>query len=105
MEDIYGMSDTELIRTFGKKFKDYRLRHNKTQQEVAKLSGLSIPTIVKFENGTSVALAFCSFVRMLRAIDELPQLENILPDLPVSPYDLLKLSNKQRRRASKNYGK
>ena len=52
MEDYYEYSIPELIRMLGTRFKDYRLRSNMTQKDVAEQSGITITTIHKFENGT-----------------------------------------------------
>lgn len=98
--DLSEYSNVELVRMLGKRFREYRLRYNKTQKEVAQHTGLSIPTISCFENGTSTSLSLHAFLRLLRAIDELEQLNGLLPELPVSPAVLLKLKKKQRRRAS-----
>ena len=52
MEDYSEYSVTELVRLLGSRFKEYRLRANMTQKEVAEMSGLSMMTIHRFENGT-----------------------------------------------------
>ena len=54
MEDYYEYSIPELIRMLGTRFKDYRLRSNMTQKDVAEQAGITITTIHKFENGTPV---------------------------------------------------
>ena len=52
MTEYYEYSIPELLRMLVARFKDYRLRSNMTQKEVAEQSGLTITTIHKFENGT-----------------------------------------------------
>lgn len=47
--DIKEYTNSELVRQLGKRFKEYRLRYNKTQKEVAEHAGLSIPTVGAFE--------------------------------------------------------
>ena len=40
MEDYSDYSAPELVRMLGSRFKDYRLRANMTQKEVAEMAGL-----------------------------------------------------------------
>lgn len=51
MIDYYEYSIPELIELLGRRFKDYRLRSEMTQRDVADQSGIAINTIHKFENG------------------------------------------------------
>ncbi len=51
MADLYEYSTTELVRLLGTRFKEYRMRCNLTQKEVAEQSGIGLTTIYKFENG------------------------------------------------------
>ena len=51
MFDYYEYSIPELISLLGQRFKDYRLRSEMTQKDVAEQSGITINTIHKFENG------------------------------------------------------
>ena len=45
MADYYEYPIPELIKLLGARFKDYRLRSNMTQKDVAEQSGVSINTI------------------------------------------------------------
>ena len=42
MADLYEYSTPELVRLLGVRFKEYRMRCNLTQKEVAELTGLGI---------------------------------------------------------------
>lgn len=42
MADLYEYSTPELVRLLGVRFKEYRMRCNLTQKEVAKLTGLGL---------------------------------------------------------------
>ena len=53
MADFYEYSTPELVRLLGERFKEYRMRCNLTQKEVAEQSGIGLTTIHKFENGTA----------------------------------------------------
>ena len=101
MVDYYEYSTPELIRLMGSRFKEYRLRANMTQKEVAERSNLTIPTIHKFENGTAANISFGTFLLLLRAIGCLEQIDNVLPELPESPY-LYNKGNKKIQRIRHN---
>ena len=53
MNDYSEYSAPELVRMLGIRFKDYRLRANMTQKEITEVTGLTIPTVQRFENGLS----------------------------------------------------
>lgn len=99
MEDIYEKSNTRLIQELGERFRNYRLRYNKTQKEIAQDTGLSVFTISSFEKGTGTGITMLTLLKLLRVINELPQIEKILPELPVSPRLLYQEQNKKRKRA------
>lgn len=91
---LYTKSGTEIIRELGKKYSDYRKRMGFTQKEVAEKSGLSVFTISSFENGSSTGITLSSFIRLLRAIDCLEEIDKLLPELPESPRTLFKKQSK-----------
>ena len=93
--ELYGKSGSDLIRELGRRYSDYRKRMKYTQKEVAEKSGLSIFTISSFENGSSTGITMASFVKLLRAIDSLEEIEKLLPELPVSPRTLFMKQNKK----------
>lgn len=99
--ELREYSNTDLIHQLGKRFKSYRLRNDLSQQQVAEVTGLSCPTISAFERGTTDNISFQSFIRLLRAVGELNQLNNLLPDLPVSPSALLKEKRRKERSQKK----
>ena len=86
MEDYSEYSMTELVRLLGSRFKDYRLRANMTQKEVAEMSGLSMMTIHRFENGTVKNISLSSFLLLLKAVGSINDLNELMPEQPESPY-------------------
>ena len=88
--ELYEQSGSDIIRQLGKRYSEYRKRMEYTQKEVAKKSGLSVFTISSFENGSSTGVTLASFIKLLRAIDSLDEIEKLLPELPASPRDLFK---------------
>lgn len=91
----YEKSGSEIIRELGKRYSMYRKRMGYTQKEVAEKSGLSIFTISSFENGSSTGITMASFIKLLRAIDSLEEIEKLLPELPKSPRALFKKQSKK----------
>lgn len=98
INQIYGMSNAEIIMTLGKRFKDYRISMRLTQKEVADKCGISLPTLRKFENGQAMNITMNNFIAMLRAVNELDSLKEILPEIPISPYDLEKIEKNKPKR-------
>lgn len=102
-EELYAMSNPEIVRSMGERFRDYRLRLGKTQKEVAEFTGLSLFTIGAFETGQGTGLTLVNFLKLLRSIDALGEIERVLPALPDSPR-LLYESQKKKPKRVKNRG-
>jgi transcriptional regulator with XRE-family HTH domain len=103
MADFYEYSTPELVRLLGERFKEYRMRCNLTQKEVADQSGIGLTTIYKFENGTAGNLSLSTFILLLKVIGQVNSLDDVMPELPESPYLVRKEEKKaQRIRHSKS---
>jgi len=94
--ELYEQSGSDIIRQLGKRYSDYRKRMGFTQKEVAEKSGLSVFTISSFENGSSTGVTLASFIKLLRAIDNLDEIEKLLPVLPESPRALFMKQQKEK---------
>ena len=97
MADFYEYSTPELVRLLGSRFKEYRMRCNLTQKEVAEQSGIGLTTIHKFENGTANSLSLSTFILLLREVGQANALDDVLPELPESPYLVRKEEKKAQR--------
>ena len=97
MKDYYGYSIPELVLELGIRFKDYRMRSNMTQKDVAEQSGITVNTIHKFENGRVPNLSLSPFLLLLKAIGCINGLDELMPELPESPY-LIKKDGKKAQR-------
>jgi len=86
--ELYEQSGSDIIRQLGKHYSEYRKRMGYTQKEVAEKSGWSIFTISSFENGSSTGVTLASFIKLLRAIESLDEIEKLLPEYPASPREL-----------------
>ena len=62
------------------------MRCNLTQKEVAEQSGIGLTTIHKFENGISGNLSLATFILLLKVVGQVNALDDLLPELPESPY-------------------
>lgn len=85
-EDWFQYSSTEIVRILGVRFKEYRMRAQLTQQEVAERSGVSVTTIYKFENQQVTSISLTTFIMLLKALGRPDILERILPELEVDLY-------------------
>lgn len=97
MADLYEYSTPELVRLLGTRFRDYRMRCNLTQKDVAEQSGIGLTTIHKFENGTAGNLSLSTFILLLKVVGQINALEDVLPELPESPYLIRKEGKKAKR--------
>ena len=97
MANFYEYSTPELVRLLGERFKEYRMRCNLTQKEVAEQSGIGLTTIHKFENGTAGNLSLSTFILLLKVIGQVDALDDVLPELPESPYLVRKEEKKTQR--------
>ncbi|MBP5562438.1 MAG: helix-turn-helix domain-containing protein [Bacteroidales bacterium] len=97
MTDYYEYSIPELVQMLGARFKDYRMRSNMTQKDVAEQAGLTVNTIHKFENGRVPNLSLSTFLLLMKAVGCINGLDGLMPELPESPY-LVKEGGKKAQR-------
>ena len=97
-KSITQMYTSEIVTMLGRRFKDYRIGCDMTQMEVSQQSGISVITIRKFENGNLFNITLGTFIELLRAIGFMQGLDDVLPELPVSPYELEKIQQGKRKR-------
>ena len=97
MTDLYEFSTHEHVRLLGTRFKEYRMRCNLTQKEVAELSGIGMTTIHKFESGNAGNISLSTFILLLKVVGQINALDDVLPELPESPYLMRKNEKKAQR--------
>ncbi|WP_444897387.1 helix-turn-helix transcriptional regulator [Microbulbifer sp. SSSA005] len=95
---FHGQSDKQILESLGNRLKNYRLRMNLTQDDMAERAGLSTSTIKGLEAGRG---RLDSLVAALRVLRQLDSLDNFLPELAVSPMQIA-TQGKQRQRASRS---
>jgi transcriptional regulator with XRE-family HTH domain len=87
------LSDPAILQKMGRRMRDYRIRMEMTQGELAEKSGVSMGTIVRVEQGNPVSILL--FVSILRTMGLLENLEVLLPELSISPIQMRKLQGKK----------
>lgn len=95
--DFYTLSDNGILQELGQRLRVLRLRKNISQKELATATQLSLNTIKSLESGQG---KLASLIAVLRELGALDQLDNLIPDLAISPLQLAKQQGKQRARAS-----
>ncbi len=95
---IYGRSNSDVVKLLGQRFRQYRITMQLKQVDVAKKAGVSVFTLSQFENGRSSNIAMANMVALMRAIGMLENVDALLPELPMSPYELEKQQKKERKR-------
>nr|MBP7472390.1 helix-turn-helix domain-containing protein [Prevotella sp.] len=96
--DIYGMSNSDIISKLGMRFKEYRILLHMTQQDVAEKAGVSIFLISQLESGKSNNITMGSFLSLLRSIGFLAEIQKILPDIPPSPEEIERMNKRKKER-------
>lgn len=81
-----SLSTPDVIRNLGLRFRDYRMRLRMTRKEVAERASIGMTTLYKFESGSMTDMSFGTLMRLLRVIGLGDNWNELLPELPESPY-------------------
>ena len=100
---MQGGTDSGYLRSIGSRIRQARLNQNTTQTEIASTAGVALNVLKHLENGDGCTLR--NFLRVLRALGKLEQLDLFLPDPGVSPLQLFALEGRRRKEASGNRGR
>ncbi|MHB1350282.1 MAG: helix-turn-helix domain-containing protein [Desulfobulbaceae bacterium] len=92
------LTDDAVLAEIGKRLARYRIDSQMTQAELAEQAGVSKRTVERIEAGASVQ--FSTVVRILRILDLLQGLDQMIPEPVPRPLDLLKKKGKVRQRVS-----
>lgn len=90
------LSDPAILQKMGRRIRDYRMRMEMTQSELAEKSGVSMGTIVRVEQGNPISTLL--LISILRTMGLLENLEVLLPELSISPLQMRKLQRKKVQR-------
>jgi transcriptional regulator with XRE-family HTH domain len=93
------MSDPAIMQELSRRFKELRLRKDIQQKELAMNSGVSLAFIQRFERGENISVL--NLLKIMRRLDLLENLEQLIPEQPISPMLLKKMQGGKRKRSSK----
>lgn len=104
MENIYMLSDAEIINRISAKIKELRLKQNISRQDMASTSDVSVSSIARMEDGE--IKSFESFLRIIRSLGKMELFMPLLQEEEISPNEYYKMVQsakaKQRKRASRS---
>lgn len=90
------LSDPVILQRLGGRIRDYRMRMEMTQGELAEKSGVSMGSVVRLERGDAVSVLL--LISILRTLGVLENLETLLPELGISPIQMRKMQGKKVQR-------
>lgn len=93
-----AMANPEIIVELGRRFKEYRLTYRLTQKEAAEKAGVSLITLRQFENGKAYNINMGNFLALMRVVECLEQIDDLMPEIPVSAYTMERIMNKKPKR-------
>lgn len=99
---IKRFSDTEILQMLGQRFKQYRVALGLTQNELSAKAGISVMTIHKFETGTARNITATTLISLMRYTGLIENLNDLIPDIPESPYSILNGKQRVRHHGNKN---
>jgi transcriptional regulator with XRE-family HTH domain len=92
------MSDQVVLTEIGQRLTQRRFEQGLTQSELAGRAGVAKRTVEPIEAGASAQMS--NMIRVMRVLELLPGLNQLLPETVERPMDLLRRKGKMRRRAS-----
>jgi predicted transcriptional regulator len=98
MFNFISITDDAVLEEIGRRLWRRRLDMELTQANLADQAGVSKRTVERMEAGA--AAQTLSLIRVLRVLDLLQGLDQLIPETGPRPMDLLKLKGKERKRAS-----
>jgi transcriptional regulator with XRE-family HTH domain len=99
-ENYNQMSDGAIVARIGGFIKHTRVQQNKTQAQLAEISGLNRWTLSQIENGESITLS--SLIQIVRALDCLHILNEFNYSEEISPLEYAKLKKQKAKQRVRN---
>ena len=103
MASFLAMSNGAILKLLGDRLKQERLNQNLTQASLAERAGVSIALIKSVEGGSGCSLG--NFIKLLRPLNKLDNLDLFLPEPGISPIELARLSGRERKEATGGRGR
>ena len=92
------MANPEITAELVRRFKEYRLAYRFTRQEGAEKAGISLITLRQFESGKAYNINMGNFLALMRVVECLEQIDDLMPEIPVSAYTMERIMNKKPKR-------
>ena len=101
--NLSAMSDMAVLKELGERLRRHRLNLDITQQVLARNAGVARSLVQRIERGQPCTLD--GWVRVLRVLGVLDQLDAFLPDPGISPLQLARLQDREPQRATGSRGR
>ena len=89
-----------VLQELGHRIERLRLQRNQSLADLAEAAGVGTATLQRLETGRNANLK--TVVQVLRALDRLGDLDNVIPDVEVSPFEISSARRTPRQRASRS---
>lgn len=89
-----------MLQELGFRIERLRLQRNQALADLAEAAGVGTATLQRLEAGKNANLK--TVIQVLRAMNRLGDLDNIIPDVEVSPFEITGGRRTPRQRASRS---
>ena len=98
MKIANALTDEAILEEIGERITRRRLEAHLTQADLAREAGVAKRTLERVEAGNTAQLT--TIIRIFRALDLLPKLDQMLPQSVPGPIDVMTRKGKLRKRVS-----
>lgn len=91
-----------MLQELGYRIERLRLQRNQALADLAEAAGVGTATLQRLESGKNANLK--TVIQVLRALNRLGDLDNILPSIEISPFEISDAKRSPRQRASRSHG-
>lgn len=102
MDNEAYITNQDILSLLCQRLKEYRLAARISQKEMAEKSGVSLTTICHLEQGKNRNITLNNFISLLRVIGLEQRLNELLPELPMSPLALKQINKFVPKRVRRN---
>lgn len=102
MDNEAYITNQDILSLLCQRLKEYRLAARISQKEMAEKSGVSLTTICHLEQGKNQNITLNNFISLLCVIGLEQRLNELLPELPMSPLALKQINKFVPKRVRRN---